>query len=453
MPLRFDRAELPAPERTKEGFLRTVAVVARPGVLEYPQKDGTVVRELVTADVLAASAQALGDCVITLRHPTNPDGTPLRVNKDNASKFSVGHTRETITINEDGSVSVPVTITDAKAIDAIDKGMRGVSPLYDVDTIPAPPNSVHPTFGRYTHIQTKRTPAGTIAICPLGRGGPQCHLRADDSEAIIEIEGGEAQPRADEAAIPPAATAGTAREILQAAIARHERHMAGTEPTSEPSQQAMMDEMRAALAAMPMESPGDDVPASAKAMAALLNVLGVTTIEEALRKLEAEWGELITKRAALDAMLSLLACDTADAAKAKIAALSAPPSTMRADSVEARSWFHDRSKLHVAAVAAGMTIPEIDALGDDDLRKAVVLKRQPTLRADEAPAYYRAAFDMAPPVDHLAPLRLSGKAAPAPDVGLRADAAPASPKPASRWDDAFNKPAAKPAGATPSTRS
>lgn len=39
-----------------------------------------------------------------------------------------------------------------------------------------------------------------------------------------------------------------ARKKLKAAIARHERHMSGTEATSEKSQQKMMDEMKAALA-------------------------------------------------------------------------------------------------------------------------------------------------------------------------------------------------------------
>lgn len=42
----------------------------------------------------------------------------------------------------------------------------------------------------------------------------------------------------------------TAVAKLEAAIARHERHMDGTEPTSDASQMKMMDEMKAALAAL-----------------------------------------------------------------------------------------------------------------------------------------------------------------------------------------------------------
>jgi hypothetical protein len=41
-----------------------------------------------------------------------------------------------------------------------------------------------------------------------------------------------------------------AEGMLKAAIARHERHMNGTEATDERSQQKMMDEMKAALAAL-----------------------------------------------------------------------------------------------------------------------------------------------------------------------------------------------------------
>lgn len=41
-----------------------------------------------------------------------------------------------------------------------------------------------------------------------------------------------------------------ARKMLEAAIARHERHMNGTEPTSEASQMQMMAEMKGALRAL-----------------------------------------------------------------------------------------------------------------------------------------------------------------------------------------------------------
>lgn len=386
MPLRFDRAELPTPERTAEGYLRTTAIVARPGVLEYPRPDGTIDRELVTPEVLAESAQGLADRALTLRHPTKdgrPNGVPIRVDKSNVAKFTIGHSRDGIVINEDGSIGVPVTVTHAKGIEAIDGGMRGISPLYDSVIVDAPKidgkDPVHAVYGRYNKIQTSRV-YNSIAICPLGRGGPQCHLRADDSEAVVEIEGGEVH--ADEDVVAPA-----------------------VEESAEAN-------------------------ATKAALAAILERFGVATVEEAWSKINAEWSELYAKRDALSGLMALLQCDTADAVRAKVEAMMAPP-VMRADSVEARAWFHTRAKLHTAAVAA--KVPNPDALDDAALRKAIVLARAPILRADESDAYYAAAFDFVP-VDHLASLRHDGKPA-----ALRADEAPKK-LPASRWDDAFNKP-------------
>lgn len=399
MPLRFDRAELPKPERTKEGFLRTVAVVARPGVLVYPKRGGGEVRELVTAEVLAASAQGIADNVLTLRHPLAADGTPIRVTKDNADKYSIGHSGGNVVINEDGSIAVPVTITHAKGIEAIDNGMRGVSPLYDVVTVDAPPGSVHPTFGRYDKIQTSRTYAATTAICPLGRGGPQCHLRADDAEAMIEIEGGdEAAPDIDAA--------------TESAIAASE---------------VRADELPAAVA--PEAEPAADL------VKAMLAMLGVATVDEAWAKINSEWSELCAKRDALGALLTILQVENAEAAREKLAALTAPPAPapeVRADSVEARAWFHRRAKLHAAAIAA--KLPDPDAMDDAALRKAVVLARQPSLRADASDAFYEAAFELAAPVDHLAPLRLPGKPA---TPAIRADESASKPS-TNRWNDAFN---------------
>lgn len=50
-----------------------------------------------------------------------------------------------------------------------------------------------------------------------------------------------------------------AKKMLKAAIARHERHMAGTEPTDEASQRKLMDEMRAAYAALEDMPEKDDM--------------------------------------------------------------------------------------------------------------------------------------------------------------------------------------------------
>lgn len=65
-----------------------------------------------------------------------------------------------------------------------------------------------------------------------------------EHQAEVEIQSGPVAPD------KPANDTGAALSELDAAIARHERHMNGTEATSEASQQKMMDEMKAARAAL-----------------------------------------------------------------------------------------------------------------------------------------------------------------------------------------------------------
>jgi hypothetical protein len=173
----------------------------------------------------------------------------------------------------------------------------------------------------------------------------------------------------------------------------------------------------------------------------MLALLGVATIDEAWSKLNSEWAELCAKRDALGGLLTILQVESAEAARAKLAEMTAAVvvvapaavaepivaavatavvEAVRADSTDARAWFHRRAKLHAAAVALAIPASDIDALDDAALRKRVCLTRQPTLRADADEAYYEAAFDLTP-VDHLAVLRLTPKTAPA---AIRADSAP-----------------------------
>ena len=71
----------------------------------------------------------------------------------------------------------------------------------------------------------------------------------EEHQAEIEIQGGPVRPDMAMDA-PMGGDTGAAVDELEAAIARHERHMNGTEATSDASQQKMMDEMKAALAAL-----------------------------------------------------------------------------------------------------------------------------------------------------------------------------------------------------------
>jgi len=106
-----------------------------------------------------------------------------------------------------------------------------------------------------------------------------------------------------------------AKSKLEAAIARHERHMNGTEPTSEKSQMKMMEEMKAALAALSSirnASQENDMIT----LAQLVSIFGLskdTTEANLEAALKAKADELGTTKASLEKAQK----DLADATKAR----------------------------------------------------------------------------------------------------------------------------------------
>ena len=93
---RRDRAQMLPGERTRDGYLRVHAMIARPGVMEYADLDGTIVRELIPADELhrADSLRTLASVPVTLGHPEE-DVTP-----DNVSSYGVGSVGEEVAVLE-----------------------------------------------------------------------------------------------------------------------------------------------------------------------------------------------------------------------------------------------------------------------------------------------------------------------------------------------------------------
>jgi uncharacterized protein len=116
---RFDVATLGNAERTPQGFLRIPAYLTRVGVLEYRRADGQVVRELRPRDEVfrAQSLATLSAAPVTDLHPTR------MVSPDNVRELSVGHVSDHV--KADGNlVSAHVTIQEAKAIAAVERGER-----------------------------------------------------------------------------------------------------------------------------------------------------------------------------------------------------------------------------------------------------------------------------------------------------------------------------------------
>ena len=156
------------------GVLHVEALVAVPGIMEYAMPDGSVLRELLTAEVLTRPDDllTLGRATVTNDHP-DEDVTPA-----NWKTLSVGDLDGEVQTKEsdNGFVRVKAAVRDAQAIADVDGGKREVSPGYMavVEMVPG----THPVFGDYDSKQLSRV-YNHLAIVDRARGGHDVRLRAD----------------------------------------------------------------------------------------------------------------------------------------------------------------------------------------------------------------------------------------------------------------------------------
>lgn len=165
------------PKRTDEGYILAEGVAARPGVYTYTRADGTTFRELVDADVLAASAAGLARKPVTVLHPDRMV-TPSTVREDMA-----GMTGERVLV-DDGYIVVTTTITRDDGIRRIERdGWRELSCGYyaDVDETPGVWTDADGVLHAYDCRQTGRK-YNHLALVPRGRHGSEASLRIDSLE-------------------------------------------------------------------------------------------------------------------------------------------------------------------------------------------------------------------------------------------------------------------------------
>lgn len=177
---RFDRGRLRSSVRTDEGYILAEGYIARPGVLEYQQADGSVRRELVPPQELhrTDSLATLARKPVTLEHPKE-DGVPVLVNPDNVEEFEVGDVDGDIEVEKlNGFVKIRMAVRRQDGIEAIDRGIRELSPGYRVDLEEV--SGEHPEFGRFDAIQRNRRYNHT-AITRAARAGAEIQLRADSA--------------------------------------------------------------------------------------------------------------------------------------------------------------------------------------------------------------------------------------------------------------------------------
>lgn len=177
----IDEERLRKAHRTSEGFLVMDAFAARPGVYEYPDGRGGVVRELVDADTLRRTADlgTLGRKPLTLRHPDT------RLTPDSVGQHMIGSVGEQVHVEADGFVRVSIAVHRGDGIRAIEsEGWRELSCGYDaeIDRTPGVWTAPDGTQHRYDQRQVSRS-YEHIALVPAGRHGSQVRARLDNATA------------------------------------------------------------------------------------------------------------------------------------------------------------------------------------------------------------------------------------------------------------------------------
>lgn len=172
-------AQLGPASRTAQGYLRTQAAIAVPGIMEYEDAAGNIVRELISREELhnADSLMSLAGLPVTLGHPDED------VSPENVGTLGVGTMGNDVEIlEESGHVRILLMVHRGDALQAIEDGTEEVSPGYTTVIDPTP--GEHPIFGKYDAAQTKRR-YNHLALVDEARGGSTVKLRADGARRAV----------------------------------------------------------------------------------------------------------------------------------------------------------------------------------------------------------------------------------------------------------------------------
>lgn len=181
---RTDRGALRSPTVTPQGFYRVDAHVARAGIYEYRNDDGSTRYELRPhSEVMDPEALASYDAApVTIEHPPENE-----ITSDNVRKYEVGTVSGRATPDDD-HVRADVVIKDAKAIKLAKAGKQELSPGYKIhlyegagaDARYAYPGN--PT-GRYDAIQ-RHIRVNHLAMTDRARGGGTVRMRLDSADIV-----------------------------------------------------------------------------------------------------------------------------------------------------------------------------------------------------------------------------------------------------------------------------
>ena len=169
--------------RTPEGYLTGRIRVTCAGVFRYLGEDGkTIVRVLRPESEVGApeSVVTANSKPVTLQHPKD------MVNAGNVKKYEVGFTG-TDAYFDGIDLWITVTVTDHKAIEAIEKGeVAAVSMGYDVQSVEVNADPLNNWRGtEYTHIQ-HGIRYNHLALVYAGRAGESVEIAVGDSFEIFK---------------------------------------------------------------------------------------------------------------------------------------------------------------------------------------------------------------------------------------------------------------------------
>lgn len=182
--------------RTPEGYLTGRIRVTCAGVFRYLGEDGkTIVRVLRPESEVGAPESVItaNSKPVTLQHPKD------MVNAGNVKKYEVGFTGTDAEF--DGiDLWITVTITDPKAIEAIEKGeVAAVSMGYDVQSVEVNEDPLNNWRGtEYTHIQ-HGIRYNHLALVYAGRAGESVEIAVGDSFEIFKTNKSGHTPAKDSA--------------------------------------------------------------------------------------------------------------------------------------------------------------------------------------------------------------------------------------------------------------
>lgn len=173
MAVRFDVVQVTTPTiDPKTGIMRCKGTIARSGIQEYRNADGSVRREFRPPEEVEKSAASFKDMPITLNHP------PEMVNSENAVKEQYMRGMSGAVTYDEGLLNAELTIVDKEAVQSAQTTHKQLSNGYECD--------IDETPGQYQGQQydcVQRNIRGNhIALVRRARAGDVAKIHQDSAD-------------------------------------------------------------------------------------------------------------------------------------------------------------------------------------------------------------------------------------------------------------------------------